>query len=377
MRQNPGNFSPIPDSECPSLEELSAYDGTYSAVQEHLAECGRCRARLAGIERANAFSGAPFEVRLPSGYKTGAIRSAPRRVRPDSRLEFGALCSVASDERPGERLLAVVIGGKPVKDPMAEGPVTVAPISTERQFASGWDALVDASELDLAYDAMVEIWNYGQVARVQLDETFGRIHPAARDRLEKIWRATRNGDADPPTGGRTGIPIISDQDPRIGFQLQEIEQSRPFYTPHVTHVHELAGSLVRLLRERAQGANFSEPSHGSEEAKVLTDVRGSGFVTPPDRHALGNVIGLLRFDIAPGTAGGYALEEEASAWIENERRTPTQMAARGAIERTRGAVGRVIPSLRKDSTADEVVAYIETVRSAAAAAGKTGSEDGV
>jgi hypothetical protein len=298
----------------------------------------------------------PFTFPRPKSHR--AERNTPHRVRRDTRLDFGVICSVASDERPGERLLAVVVGGKLVKDPMADGPVTVTPISLDRQCASGWDALVDGSELDLGYDCMVEIWNYGRIARAQLDETFGRVHPAANRRLAALWKAMRNGE-EAPQGVLAGPPILSENDPRVGFQRDEIERVRPFYTPHVTSLRELAGSLVRLLQERASAVRLEEPKSGTPEADVLTALQGNGFIVPPEANALGHVIKLLGLDVAPGTAGGSALEEEASAWIENERREPAQMAARGTLERARDAVGRIIPALASNRAAHETAACID------------------
>jgi hypothetical protein len=357
----------IPETACPSLEELVRFDEAESSVVEHVAGCLRCQARLAALRTTTA-AGEPFALPEPEGDR--AALNTPHRVRPDTRLEFGVICSVASDERPGERLLAVIVGGKPVKDPLADGPVTVAPISLDREYASRLDALIGDGELDLGYDCMVEIWNYGRVARVQLDETFGRVHPASKRRLAALWKAMRSGEG-APQGMLVGPPILSEDDPRVGFQRDEIERVRPFYTPHVTSLRELAGSLVRLLQERAAVVTFEEPESGTPEADVLTAVRRNGFIVPPEANALGHVIKLLRFDVTPGTVGGSALEEEASAWIENERREPAQMAARGPLERARDAVGRIIPALASNRAADETAAYIDVVRAAASAGGRS------
>lgn len=352
------------ETTCPSLEELVFVGEGNSPVAEHIAACVRCRARLASL-REEAPPAEPLSLPQLKGGRAG--RRMPHRVRPDTRLDFGVICSVASDERPGERMLAVVLGGKPVTDPLADGAVTVAPISLDRESASAWDALIDGGELDLGYDCMVEIWNYGQVARVQLDETLGTVHPVARRRVEGLWRATRNG-ADAPPESRVGPPIVSERDPRVGFQRDEIERVRPFFTPHIKSVRELAGSLVRLLQERASAVTFAEPVSGTPEADILTAVRGNGFIVAPEGNALGHVIKLLRFDIAAGTAGGIALEEEASAWTENELREPAQMAARSTLERARDAVGRIIPALASNRVAEETAAYVEIVRAAASAA---------
>ncbi len=369
------NFkSGLPDSICPSLEELAiSTDETseemsdeMSALEAHLAQCARCRARFAVLQAAPESE--PFS--FPSTLGVGKpIRGLPRRVRNDSRLEFGAICSIASDERPGERLIVVVIGGRPVKDALVDGPITVVPISVVTQYASNWDVLVDASDLDLAYDCMVETWNYGQIARVQLDEAFGSVHPSALHRLELVWQAIRKGDEVAPDDAGTGPRILSAQDPRIAFQSDEVEGTRSFYTPHVTQVRELAGSLVTRLRERAATiAEADEPPTGSVEAEVLAEVRGRGYIAAPDGHALGKLISLLGVDVGPGTPEGDALEEEASAWIENERFEPALVAARGsAIGRVRGVVGRLIPGhAGDDRLAQEVAAYVETVRRAAA-----------
>lgn len=356
----------LPETACPPLEELARFDAEATSLGEHVAECLRCQARLAELRRETRLESSALELRAP---KSGnPIRNGPQRVRPDARLDFGAVCSIASDARPGERLLAVVIGGQPVKDPQSDGPITVAPISREWDYAAGWDALLEESELDLDYGCMVEVWNYGRVARVQLDEAFGRVHPAARQRLLTLWQARRSGGNAPQgiQGTRVGPTILSEHDPRVSFQSDEIERTRPFYTPHVTSVRELAGSLVRLLQERAALATFAEPALATAEADVLRAVRGTGFIVPPEGHALGRVIRLLEFDVAPGTPGGSALEEEVSAWIENERRQPAQMAARGVFERARDAVGRIIPPLAdRDRSQDELTAYIDVVRAAA------------
>lgn len=357
-----GGSTHTPETTCPSLEELVLFGE--ARLAEHVSACLRCQARLANL-RDEAAAGEPVSPPQLKGGRDG--RNVPHRVRPDTRLDFGVICSVASDEAPGERMLAVVLGGKPVKDPLADGAVTVAPISLDREYASAWDALIDGGELDLGYDCMVEIWNYGQVARVQLDETLGTVHPVAKRRLEGLWKATRNG-AEAPRESRAGPPILSESDPRVGFQRDEIERVRPFFTPHVKAVRELAGSLVRLLQEHASAVRFAEPASGTPEADVLTAVRGNGFVVPPEGNALGHVIKLLGLDIAAGTAGGIALEEEASAWTENELREPAKMAARNALERARDAVGRILPALATNRLADETAAYVEIVRLAASAA---------
>lgn len=355
----------VPSDRCPSLVELAAsLEAQTSSVKEHLAECLRCRTRLAGLKGTVADPELADLAPLPT--QKVVIRNRPHRVRPDSKLELGAICSIASDERPGERLLVVIIGGKPVKDPLADGAVTVAPISIERHFAAGWDGLVDAAESALAYDHMIELWNYGQISRVQLDESFGSVHAAARTRLEKLWDAVRSGAEQAPDETKVGPAILAEEDPRIAFQLAESERVRAFYNPSVTYVHELAGLLVRLLQEKGAAAAVPVASADPHETEILKSVTGNGFITAPNGAALGRVISLFGLDVAPGTEGGVALEEEASAWIENEGRGPVRLAAHRAMARARDVFGRVIPSLgEREETSDEVAAYLATVRAAA------------
>lgn len=363
---NMANNSPLPETECPSLEELPAQGSkAVGQLALHLNECPRCRARLAMLNASDDTP--PVEVTPPAGE--AGLRSTPQRVRPETRLDFGVICSIASDQRPGERLLAVVVGGPAVKDPAIDAPLTVAPISIDSEYASQWDALLAASELDLGYECMVEVWNYGRVARVQLDESFGRVNPAACRRLQGLWEALRGRQEEPHGVERVGPAILSEVDPRVAFQSDEIARVRDFYTPHVDSVRELAGSFVRLLQERARLVAFSEPSPGTIEAEVLTAVRGNGFVTPPESHALGRVVKLLAVDVSEGSVGVAALEEEASAWLENERNDSTQLAARGAFERARVAVGRIIPALAPRGIEEDTAIYVADVVASASSGG--------
>ena len=351
--------SNLPESRCPSVEELATLRDS-ATVQAHLSECLRCRTRVAVLDSENG-QAAQLALSLPNQSET--IRNAPQRFRAEtSRLDFGAICSVASDEAPGERLLVVLLGGRPLKDPADEGAVTVAPISTDDHLAAGWDELIKANELDLAYDCMIEMWNYGQVARVQLDESFGHVHTNVRARLERSWQAIRSGAEQAPDGSVTGPPVLSELDPRIAFHRDEIERVRPFYTPKVESVRELAGSLVHLLQTRLRVVSCDEPVAGSAEADVLRGARGSGFVVAPDANALGRVIAWVGLDISAGTEGASALDEEASAWIKNERHDPALMAARSRTTRVREAVGHLLG--RNSDEVAEIDSYLTTVRAA-------------
>ncbi len=341
---------------CPSLEELASglSDLEATGLSDHLASCLRCRARAESLARSGAAAVGPIALPAPLDRP---IRNMPKRVRPDTPLVFGSICSVASDARPGERLVVVVIGGAALKDPETQGSVTVAPISIERHFASGWDALVEMNESGLDYEFMIELWNYGRIAHAQLDESFGGLHPAACKRLEVLWRAVREGAGAAPTEACVGPAILDDEDPRIGFQREEIDRAAAFYTPGIESVAELSGSFVRLLRERDLVSPISV-EEGSREAKVLAHIRGSGFILPPDSKALGRVINLLAVSVEKGTDGGARLEEEASAWIENEQ-PELQLAARKPLAGLR-RIGR---KLRRHS--DDVEDYVATVRAAA------------
>jgi hypothetical protein len=151
------------------------------------------------------------------------------------------ICSIASDERPGERLLVVLLGGLPLRDPHSPGALTVAPLSIERRYASGWDLLVGRDESALAYDCIVELWNYGRAGRVQLDELFGVLGETALAQLQRMWEAILGSNAEvAPAGVKVGPPIISACDPRLGFQRAEVARAAAFYTPWVEQVIKLS-----------------------------------------------------------------------------------------------------------------------------------------
>jgi hypothetical protein len=211
--------------QCPPLADLFDEDLDTDA---HVAECLRCQALLALAADEGPELG------------DGEVPDFPRAELPDrtpsAHREIGEIVTVDGDTT-SSFLIAVVCAWN-------EGAanVEVAPVSTETQWATEWDLLLEPADSSLGYPAMVELWNHGPVPADHLAESIGTLRDPAREQFEGLYAAVFVGA--PPAEAHTGPPVLSEADPRVSFQREEIERARCYWPQSAAEASEEAAEAV-------------------------------------------------------------------------------------------------------------------------------------
>lgn len=198
--------------QCPPLADLLDHD---LDTEAHLAECWRCQALL-----ALANDGGPeLGDRAMPAFSRAEL---PERT-PPARREVGEIVTADADaDAAGSLLVAVVCACDP-----GSAKVQVAPISTETQWATEWDLVLEPPDSSLGYSAMVELWNHGAIPADHIVESLGTLADTLREEFESLYAAVFV-DAH-PAGAHTGPPVLSEADPRVSFQRDEIERTRRYW----------------------------------------------------------------------------------------------------------------------------------------------------
>jgi hypothetical protein len=211
---------------CPSVADLLAHRD-HPAIQEHLAECVRCRTLAAGAEPLEAGGGSDLEEG-PQLAGTLIDQLEPGQVLAFS---FGAL---------EELLVAAVL------DADAEEAV-VAPVSDQPGLAAEWDMLLPPEVL--GYPVMAEVWNYGHVLVEQAYELLATLATEQLGALDQLYEAALAG-TEPPADAATGPVAAGPEDPRVRYQDQERERTGPFWQPaEFLHQAGTLGAFVHRERE--------------------------------------------------------------------------------------------------------------------------------
>jgi hypothetical protein len=212
----------IPDN-CLSLTELHAVARGASDRDEHSANCLRCQALLRLIESqqlSDALDPVDAPIEVENDYLAGlAAAQVPDRTAPH-RWVFGELLSVSASDR-GELLLCTLLATVE-----ADQVLQVAPVTTETAMAGEWDLLIPGDESALGYDVAVEVWNHGPVNSDQVAERLGTISSDAAAELRPLYDAVYD-DERPDV--RAGVPVESEADPRLAFQLSETDRARTYW----------------------------------------------------------------------------------------------------------------------------------------------------
>jgi hypothetical protein len=196
--------------QCPPLANLLDQD---LDTEAHLAECWRCQALLALATDEGPELGAGAMPDFPSA-------ELPDRAPPAHR-EIGEIVTVDPDGA-GSRLVAVVCACD-----QEAAKLEVAPISTETRWATEWDLLLEPADSSLGYPAMVELWNHGAIPADHIAESLGTLANTVREQFESLYAAVFL-DAHPPQA-HAGPPVLSEADPRVSFQQDEIERARHYW----------------------------------------------------------------------------------------------------------------------------------------------------
>lgn len=150
--------------------------------------------------------------------------SADKQVTPDA----GQVWSV---EVPGalQLYLAAILD---VCDSASDDLLAIAPISTDIEFAAEDDLVLSSDESPVAYEFMIEAWNYGTVARDCLREYQGILndqllsyllalytHCVTDEPLESV--CSREGISCDELRMHTGSVLEDQDDPRVYFRRRE------------------------------------------------------------------------------------------------------------------------------------------------------------
>lgn len=264
--------------KCPSLVELLSGE---PEVLEHANGCERCQAIL-------AFSG---EVGEPAGGEMASFEPAPL-PRREARAEraVGEVVALRGGEDEDELLVAAILAV------LENGGLQVAPLSGAVEAAGEWDLLLGAEDGPLGYPAIAEVWNHGQVAPGQLAESFGVLAASAAEQLLTLYTAAFA--AEHPAGLNSGAAIVSERDPRFGFQESEARRAQIFWSGgEEAEVGAEANEAVSEIE--GFGARVSRwlEETGADPANVATDLGWSA----PDLDR------VLCEDIRP-LQGGHSAE---------------------------------------------------------------------
>lgn len=156
-----------------------------------------------------------------------------------SDVKPGAIAFVAAHEADEMLPVVIVVVG--------DDALTVAPISAEPELASEWDLLLPAPAL--GYAAAVQVWNLGHVLTEQIAELAGALDSPSFEQLAALARAAA-ASAEPPPGVPVGVPVLTDEDPRLLVQDEHAERTAAFWEPALALAGAATlGEVVRHRRE--------------------------------------------------------------------------------------------------------------------------------
>jgi hypothetical protein len=237
-------------TSCPALVDLFQQPLPES-IENHVATCARCQALLrTQRERFSASSEQPETAERVRGTDVGPARIV---------LVAGA----DSDE-----LLTAVVAK------VGDDAVTVVPVSDRVELAGEWDLLLERDIL--GYEAMAELWNYGQVLPEQLVDVVAELSPEGWNEFKTLLRVVVAG-GERPARSHVGAEIIAGTDPRLMFQDEESERMRPYLEPNLA----LAGvaTLGQLVAHRREELGIA-----ADELEQVSLQRG--WVEELERDAL-------------------------------------------------------------------------------------------
>lgn len=189
------------DMECLSLLELvDVRSGAEDPeARDHLSRCPRCQALLAGL---------PENLEIPN--VPGQRVAMPARAIPPipERIQTGQLWRAMPVGWNELAEVVAVLG----RSPEADDRYLVVPVVTEPEMATERDLVLDAALLGYAF--FLDLANLGTLLRGQLAEYLGSLNPDQSKALVSLYRFTL-GAATAPEGLLTGVPVVSEQDPRL------------------------------------------------------------------------------------------------------------------------------------------------------------------
>lgn len=207
--------------DCLSMLELVAYragEGGHDA-EEHLADCARCRALLAGLPELEP----PSEAGERDVIPRLAARELPERP---AELRTGQIWTAVPENQPDVREVVVVLARQSAVD--GQGLVLIAPVDTCLDNATSTDLIADGSPL--GYRHLVSVGLQGTVLTDQLESYLGRLERRERQALADIY-SKLFGAGEGTAAGATGLPLTGPEDPRASARVGRVEELRPLFAP--------------------------------------------------------------------------------------------------------------------------------------------------
>lgn len=101
--------------------------------------------------------------------------------------------------------------------------IAVAPVSLSVQMASVDDLIIAESVSPLGFSFLVEVWNETPIIKGHLKRFVGKLPNKAVAVLRSLYAAALLDEELPPTVSQwVGVRIVSEEDPRLAFQENEI-----------------------------------------------------------------------------------------------------------------------------------------------------------
>ncbi|HMJ01168.1 MAG TPA: hypothetical protein VK488_15155 [Gaiellaceae bacterium] len=315
------------DARCPSLIDLFAQE-RQPGIDEHVADCVRCQALLAGQEER---------------VVVDAAEASEWQESADA-VEAGAVVLLSSPDTD-EYLPAVVAK-------VADDAVTIVPVSEHVELAAEWDFILDASVL--GYEAMAEVWNFGSVLPEQVAEHVVTLRQEVLESLRQLLRAAVSS-GEVPEGVPVGVPVLSGDDVRLLFHDEESERTHAYWEPTLA----LAGAanLAQLVAHRR-----SELALAAEELESVS-LAERGWLERLEQGTL-DIQRVLR---PPALAslmrrlqiGASRRLARIAAWTLEEQSQTSEFATGAALARKR--VG-TRASAGEESVADYVDAFMRELQ---------------
>lgn len=206
---------------CPSITELCAADAA-AVFEEHLASCIRCRALVANCQAQN-----------DALIESPTIVSAPAGGNPEPRTVWTIWAPTVE-----QYLVAAVLEA-------TEEEALVIPLMPWANWASEADVALGSEAL--GYSVIAPLWACDRVLVEQTVEVVDVLSESCFATLSNAYDAFFAGEA---INAETGVPILSDEDPRLEAQAVVAEELHSWFLPWSTlHSAEELGPVMGQRRE--------------------------------------------------------------------------------------------------------------------------------
>lgn len=201
----------------------------------------------------------PNDIKELSRKKALAYHAIIKTPMPDTIKPGQIWSTYESFELPGSlhfttdepRIVVILVGDGTLLHSLEQ--IIVSPISINTKMASDRDFIIkkEFSNSPLNFDFMVEIWNETPVLKGQLKQYLGSLTDLAINYLYELYMAhLQNKDISRKLREWIGVLIVSENDPRLEFQDDEIKA--------VSYLAKAATAALEISIEETSAVNLLE-----------------------------------------------------------------------------------------------------------------------